>query len=88
MQKSKPPLRIKRWDLRLQPYKLGIKNRPGVDNPSDYISRHPIQPEKSDAKENVAEQYVNFIAETSTPAAMTLDEVKMASLQDKTLMQA
>ena len=82
-QKSKPPLRIERWGLRLQPYKLSIKYRPGVDNPSDYMSRHPIQLEKSDAKENVAEQYVNFIAETSTPTAMTLDEVKMATIKTK-----
>ena len=34
-QKAKPPLRIERWGLRLQPYKLTIKYEPGHGNPAD-----------------------------------------------------
>ena len=32
-QKARPPLRIERWGLRLQPYNMVIKYRPGADNP-------------------------------------------------------
>lgn len=40
--RSKPPARIERWGLRLQPYNLKIEYRKGTDNPADYMSRHPI----------------------------------------------
>ncbi|VDH91023.1 Hypothetical predicted protein [Mytilus galloprovincialis] len=40
-QKPKPPLRIERWGLRLQPYKLKITYQPGSENPADFMSRHP-----------------------------------------------
>ncbi|XP_062585043.1 uncharacterized protein K02A2.6-like [Saccostrea cucullata] len=36
-QKPRPPLRIERWGLRLQPYKLTIKYEPGCNNPADYM---------------------------------------------------
>ena len=42
-QKARPPLRIERWGLRLQPYNMVIKYRPGADNPVDYMSRHPAR---------------------------------------------
>ena len=47
-QKERPPLRIERWSLRLQPYKFTIKYRPGKDNPADYMSRHPIENKTTD----------------------------------------
>jgi hypothetical protein len=89
-QKAKPPLRIERWGLRLQPYKFSIEYRPGAKNPADYMSRHPDVPEaKATSREQkFAEHYVNFIAETSTFPAMSLEEVKSATSQDKTLMKA
>lgn len=59
-QKTKTLLRIERWGLRLQPYKLNIKYQPGHDNPVDYMSRHPIQCKKHSREEKIAEQYVNF----------------------------
>ncbi|XP_060585966.1 uncharacterized protein K02A2.6-like [Ruditapes philippinarum] len=37
---------------------------------------------------NVAEQYVNFLAETSTDSAMPLDEIKQETAGDKTLLKA
>ena len=40
--KSRPPLRIKRWGLRLQPYNYVIKYMPGSKKPTDYMSRNPL----------------------------------------------
>ena len=85
-QKSKPPLRIERWGLRLQPFKLTIQYRPGSDNPSDYMSRHPTK--ELNQKPNLAEEYVRFVASEWILKAMTLDEVKQGTLNDKTLMKA
>ena len=39
--KSKPPARIERWSLRLQPYNYTVRYKAGKDNPADYMSRHP-----------------------------------------------
>ena len=39
---SQPPARIQRWALRLQPYQLTVRYRPGDGNPADYMSRHPL----------------------------------------------
>ena len=39
---SKLPARIKRWSLRLQPYKFCVKYSPGIDNLTDVLSRLPI----------------------------------------------
>ena len=46
--------RIERWRLRLMPYNLTLRYRPGKDenNPADFISRHPtMQPGKDNAGE-------------------------------------
>lgn len=88
--KPKPPLRLERWGLRLQPYKLQIMYRPGRDNPADYMSRHPRSSvSRADLRsQELAEQYVCFVAQSSTPTAMTLAEIAEASVADKTLMKA
>jgi len=65
--KTQPPLRIERWGLRLQPYKMNIIYKPGKDNPSDYLSRHPLKNAENDR--NLAEEYVNFITEKAVPNA-------------------
>ena len=84
--KTQPLLRIERWGLRLQPYKLNIVYKPGKDNPSDYLSRHPLK--NAGNNRNLAEEYVNFITEKAVPNAMTLDEVKLASVNDTTKQKA
>lgn len=84
-EKKQPPLRIERWGLRLQPFKMKIEYRSGKDNPSDFMSRHPL---KHMEERNLAEEYVSFVTEQSVPNAMTIDEVKMESLKDKTMQKA
>ena len=84
--KPHPPLRIARWSLRLQPYDLTIEFRPGKDNPADYMSRHPVTKNvRSSREEKIAEEYVDFISQTSVPNAITLEEVQAATSKDKVL---
>ena len=85
-QKPQPPLRIERWGLRLQPYKFTLKYLPGKDNIADYKSRHPVENESQ--KDNISEQYVNFITNEALPKAIDLDEVKAATMNCPTLQQA
>ena len=65
---------------------MNIIYKPGKDNPSDYLSRHPLKNAGNDR--NLAEEYVNFITEKAVPNAITLDEVKLASINDKTIQKA
>ena len=65
---------------------MKIEYRPGKDNPSDYISSHPLKIDL-DAR-NLAEEYVAFTCEESVPNAMTIDEIKNASISDQTIQKA
>ena len=83
---SKPPPRIERWALRLQPYQLTVHYRKGEGNPADYLSRHPSQRiTAASREEKIAEEYVNYIALASTPKAMTVQEIEEATKADVTL---
>ena len=80
------PLRLARWSLRLQPYSFVLKFRPGKDNPSDYLSRHPTTTTTCSRQQKVAEEYVNFVAARSTPIAMSAEEVRAETACDPTLL--
>ena len=83
---SKPPARIERWTLRLQPYDATVLYRAGADNPADYMSRHPMNFTKATSREEkIAEEYINFLTDTSVPKAMRLDEIRQATRVDPTL---
>ena len=86
---SKPPARIERWGLRLQPYDLDIVYRPGKTNPADYMSRHP--PQAVDRRESRlsrrTEEYINYVTSSSLPKAMTLQEVKDHTARDPVLQE-
>ena len=83
---SKPPPRIERWALRLQPYQLTVHYRKGEGNPADYLSRHTSQRiTAASREEKIAEEYVNYIALASTPKAMTVQEIEEATKADVTL---
>lgn len=86
--RSNPPARLERWRLRLQSYNFQVKYRPGHDNPSDYMSRHPIEITRASKESLSSEQYIQFIGEAATPKAMTLDAIKNATLEDTTLQAA
>ena len=85
-QKTRPPLRIERWGLRLQQYDMIIKYCPGARNPADYMSRHPARPNMKQSREQqMAEHYVNALASVATPVALSVDEVKRETAKDVTL---
>ena len=67
---------------------MTIQYHPGNRNPADYMSRHPSKEHvKSSRKQRIAEQYVNFNAETSVPKTMSLEEVVNATANDKTFLK-
>ena len=84
--KSRPPARIERWLLRLQPYNFRFVYLPGKDNPTDYLSRLPVD---SYSLHNCkqAEAYVNFISHFATPKAMSLSEIKRETASDPTMQE-
>lgn len=83
---SKPPARIERWALRLQPYQLTVVYRKGDGNPADYMSRHPSkQSITASRQQKIAEEYVSYIATTSTPKALKLSDIEAATVNDPTL---
>uniref|UniRef100_A0A669DPM2 Gypsy retrotransposon integrase-like protein 1 n=1 Tax=Oreochromis niloticus TaxID=8128 RepID=A0A669DPM2_ORENI len=87
--RSKPPARIERWGLRLQPYNFRVEYRKGADNPADFMSRHPVPTQENESARacKVAEEYVNFFSYHSTPKAMTLQEIKTETLKDQVLQE-
>ena len=84
--KSKPPLRIERWLLKLQQYQFNITYQPGHENPADYMSRHPISSSVVSGREQkLAEEYVNFIVGHAVPKAITLSQIQEATSSDSIL---
>ena len=77
--------RIDRWKLRLMPYDCQLLYRPGRDaeNPADFMSRHPSTSETE--RQNIAEDYVNYICNNAIPKAMTLPEVKLEIKKDQAM---
>lgn len=85
---SSPSARIERLCLRLIPYRFTIVHKKGVDNPSDYMSRHPLEFTKSEYRTpKVPEEYIQFILRHATPKAMSLQEIEEATENDPLLME-
>ncbi|XP_028418333.1 uncharacterized protein K02A2.6-like [Dendronephthya gigantea] len=82
----KPPPRIERWILKLQPYEFSVVYKPGEDNPADYLSRHPdLTTKLSRREEKVAEEYINYVFTNAIPKALTQEEIMVATKEDATL---
>ena len=81
---SKPSARIERWVLRLQPYTFSVVYKPGKDNPADFLSRHPTL-ESASKHAVMADEYVNLLALSAVPIAMTMSEIQRATDADKAL---
>ena len=84
--RSQLSARIERWVLRTQPYDITVIYRPSHDNLADYLSCHPTHLPPSGREQKIVEEYINYILSTSTPKAMTIDEVATETAKDKTLI--
>ena len=82
---SRTNARIERWNLRLQTYHFTLTYKPGDTNPADFLSRHPVVRRETSHETRVAEEYISFIMNETTPKAMTLPEIARASREDPTL---
>ena len=66
---------------RIQQYDFSVVYKAGTENPADYLSRTQC----TSSQNNIAEEYVNFLAHAAVPNTLTLSEIKEATLQDSTL---
>ena len=63
-----------------------MKYRRGEVNPADYLSRHPIKHvAETSRQQKVAEEYVSYLATTSTPKALKTQDIETATQSDATL---
>ena len=83
--KSKPPARIERWALKLQPYNFTVMYRSGKDNPADYMSRHPRITTQHSSREAKVAEYINFVTTNAVLKALSVDEIRSATKADSTL---
>ena len=86
--RSKPPARIERWMLRLQPYNFRVIYKKRTFNEADYLSRHPVtnQP-RTTVEERIADNHVNFNINHTVPKSVTLKETKDVTKDDVKLMK-
>ena len=82
---SRNSARIERWVLRLQPYRFKVQYVPGKQNIADPLSR--LGKGKGVCMNDDAEEVIRFVAETSTPAAMSVQEVEEESWLDPEISQ-
>ena len=78
--RSKPPARIERWMLRLQPYNFHVIYKKGTVNEADYLSGHPVTTPQKTMEEKIADNYVNYIINHTVPKSMTVREIQMAMI--------
>jgi len=72
--------------LRLQQYEFAVVYCPGSINIADPLSRLTVL-ENNQQKQNVAEVYIRFVVEQSTPCVISVQQLEAESSQDPALQQ-
>lgn len=80
--KSKPPARIERWVLRLQPYDFKVLYRPGPSNVADPLSRLLSRETQNSQFYDDAEVHIHMIESASIPIAYTHEQLKRETEKD------
>jgi len=83
--KSKPPPRIQRMRLRLSPFDFNIIHKPGTQNISDYLSRHPLHSIDDVQHARLYDTYAIQVARSLVPNCLRLDDLQQATDTDPTL---
>ena len=79
---SRPPARVERWVLRLQPYRYKVRHIPGPRNIADCFSRLA---RTSATATNSGDHYARFVALHAVPAALQKRDIQMATTKDDQL---
>ena len=83
--KTLVPLRIERLILRLQDYDFKIPHISSNENISDYSSKHPFAHPLENNQ--YLKEYVSFVCKNTCPKSLTLNDIKQATKNDKTLQK-
>ena len=84
--RHKTSARLERWALRLQPFIFTIRYIKGKDNPTDILSRMPMQ-RLIDETRIKTEEYINEIINYALPVAIELEEIQECMKTDIVLQQ-
>ena len=80
---SKPPARIERWVLRLQPYRYRVKHISGPRNIADCFSR--LTQTKAATATDDGEHYARFVVRHTVPAALEESNIRRETAKDAAL---
>ena len=74
------PFRVEKIRLKVQGFSFKVEYRKGKDNPTDYISRHPLPLSSCTKQElemsNELEAYVHWVANNGFPSSVTVRDVR------------
>ena len=84
--RSQMPFRIERIRMKLQGFEFTVRHMPGSRNPSDFMSRKPIDTLKSDKKQfRELEKHVYRIVSDGLFDALSLEEIQESTNNDEEL---
>ena len=83
------PARILRHKLKLQGYNYKLIYEPGANNPSDYLSRHPLKQQEKQNQVAIMplELVTNAVIRSDQLPAITTDEIVQAMSHDVTMQK-
>ena len=81
---SKPPARVERWVLRLQPYRYTVRHVSGPRNIADCLSRL-TQEQAPVGMQDSSEAYIRFVSSHAVPAALKTAQIREETRRDAEL---